>query len=60
MLNELILDMEQTFVEYKDWIEGEVDKHTQQAYDKALKEFHTLRPFEESLVSYLYPPRSSN
>ncbi|XP_053375966.1 squamous cell carcinoma antigen recognized by T-cells 3-like isoform X2 [Mercenaria mercenaria] len=50
------VDLEETFDEYKDWIQEEPDKYTKQAYNKALIKLEKVKPYEEKL-SAAEPPR---
>ncbi|ESO95367.1 hypothetical protein LOTGIDRAFT_188648 [Lottia gigantea] len=46
-----LLDMEQTYSEYKDWNGGDLDIYTEESYQKSLAHLEKLKPFEDSLVT---------
>lgn len=42
--------MEETFAEYKEWLQDEIDKQLKQQFDKALDKYKKLLPFENDIV----------
>ncbi|XP_023217913.1 squamous cell carcinoma antigen recognized by T-cells 3-like [Centruroides sculpturatus] len=46
-----LLDMEKTYKEYKEWIDGEIPPSVEQSYNKAKKKLFRLQEFEDSLIS---------
>jgi ATP/ADP translocase len=47
-------DLEETFEEYKDWIQEEPDKFTKQQYNKALIKLEKVKPYEAKLVIFMF------
>ena len=43
--------MEQTYEEYKDWVNGDCDTDVQKQYKKALAKLKECQSYEEQLVS---------
>ena len=43
--------MEETFEEYKDWLQDEADSYTKQMYLKAQAKLEKIKPYEDKLVS---------
>ncbi|KAL3858472.1 hypothetical protein ACJMK2_013061 [Sinanodonta woodiana] len=51
-----LLDMEDTYQEYKDWLQDEPDSNTKQSYNKTQAKLEKLKPFEDALLA-ADPPR---
>ena len=46
-----VSDLEETYEEYKDWLQEEPDSFTKQTYHKALAKLEKVKPYEDNLVS---------
>ncbi|KAK7506101.1 hypothetical protein BaRGS_00002823 [Batillaria attramentaria] len=46
-----LMDMEESFAEYKEWLGGSVDPEVEKAYNKALAVMDKIKPFEEQLLA---------
>ena len=42
--------MDETFEEYKDWLQDEADSYTKQMYLKAQAKLEKIKPYEDKLV----------
>ena len=47
-------DMEESFTEFKEWLQEEVDSQIKQLYQKALEKYNKIKPFENDLVGLLF------
>ena len=45
--------MEETFEEYKDWLQDEPDSYTKQTYYKAQAKLEKVKPYEDKLVRWM-------
>ena len=45
-------DMEESFTEFKEWLQEEVDNQIKQLYQKALEKYNKIKPFENDLVGF--------
>lgn len=45
-----VLDMEESFTEYKEWLQGEIDGQIKQQFHKALEYYKKIQPYEKDLV----------
>ncbi|CAG2237408.1 SART3 [Mytilus edulis] len=43
-------DMEESFTEYKEWLQGEIDSQIKQQFHKALEYYKKIQPYEKDLV----------
>ncbi|XP_039268549.2 spliceosome associated factor 3, U4/U6 recycling protein-like isoform X1 [Styela clava] len=50
-----LLDMQTTMQEYIEWCEDEIDSNTKVMYEKSLKQFEELKPFEDALLQTASP-----
>nr|KAG5713215.1 hypothetical protein BaRGS_007742 [Batillaria attramentaria] len=46
-----LMDMEESFAEYKEWLGGSVDPEVEKTYNKALAVMDKIKPFEEQLLA---------
>ncbi|KAK3597200.1 hypothetical protein CHS0354_003704 [Potamilus streckersoni] len=51
-----LLDMEETYKEYKEWLQDEPDPNTKQTYNKTQAKLEKLKPYENALLA-AEPPR---
>ncbi|XP_013394832.1 squamous cell carcinoma antigen recognized by T-cells 3 [Lingula anatina] len=46
-----LMDMEDTYEEYQQWVSDDIDVQTQKAYEKAVAKLKVLKPYEEALLA---------
>ncbi|XP_071179062.1 squamous cell carcinoma antigen recognized by T-cells 3-like isoform X1 [Mytilus edulis] len=44
-------DMEESFTEYKEWLQGEIDSQIKQQFHKALEYYKKIQPYEKDLLT---------
>lgn len=44
-------DMEETYIEFQEWLQEEVDSQIKQLYQKALEKYNSIKPFEQDLLT---------